>query len=245
MRIIADLHLHSRYSRATSPKMNIRDLSDAAKIKGVNLLGTGDFTHPQHLSDLKRDLTEDRDGFFFYNNSYFVLSAEIANIFSLGGKVRKVHNVILAPSFEIVDQINDGLRKWGRLDYDGRHIFGRMCTELMDLCMGISRDVLVIPAHIWTPWFSLFGSNSGFDRIEDCFQDHVKNIHALETGLSSYPAMNWRLSQLDRFSLVSNSDSHSPYPWRFGREANVFEIDRKSTRLNSSHNSESRMPSSA
>lgn len=226
MRIIADLHIHSKYSRATSPKMNVVELSDAAKAKGVNLLGTGDFTHPKHLADLKAALGEPRDGIFFYNDTYFMLTSEISNIFTQDKKGRKVHNVITAPSFEIVDQINEQLLKWGRLDYDGRPIFGKSCIEFADMLMSVSKDIMVMPAHIWTPWFSLFGSMSGFDSVEECFQDRVKCVTALETGMSSDPAMNWRLSKLDKYALVSSSDSHSPYPWRLGREATVFELDR-------------------
>jgi len=225
MRIIADLHLHSKYSRATSGKMNAIDLSESAKLKGVNLLGTGDFTHPKHLADLKSQLEPIGNGVFRYNGIYFILSTEIANLFTWDHKGRKVHNVILAPSFEIVDQINERLLKWGRLDYDGRPMFGKTCVELMDLCHSISKDITVIPAHIWTPWFAVFGSNSGFDRLEDCYQEHTKDIFAIETGMSSDPAMNWRLSSLDRLSLVSFSDAHSPYPWRLGREACVFDIE--------------------
>jgi uncharacterized protein (TIGR00375 family) len=228
MPVVSDLHLHSKYSRATSPKMNVVELSEAAKVKGVNLIGSGDFTHPQHLADLKATLGEPRDGIFFYNDTYFMLTAEVSNIFKWENRTRKVHNVILAPGFDVVDQINDALLNWGRLDYDGRPIFGRTCVELVDLVMSISKDVMVIPAHIWTPWFSLFGSMSGFDSVGDCFQDRTKHIHALETGMSSDPAMNWRLSALDKYTLVSFSDSHSPYPWRLGREATVFDLDEPS-----------------
>jgi uncharacterized protein (TIGR00375 family) len=195
----------------------------------VNLIGCGDFTHPQWLSELKGVLKPVGDsGFFHYTNEkmLFTLSAEIALIYSEGGKVRKIHNVLLAPSFEIVDQINEWLGKRGNLAADGRPIFGKItCPEFVEAMMQISKDIMVIPAHAWTPWFSLFGSMSGFDRIDDCFRDQTKNIFAIETGLSSDPAMNWRLSQLDRFALVSNSDCHSYYPWRLGREANVFDIE--------------------
>lgn len=205
--------------------MNAIDLSESAKVKGVNLLGTGDFTHPKHLADLKSQLEPVGNGVFRCNGVYFILSSEIANIFTWDHKGRKVHNVLLAPTFEIVDQINEGLLKWGRLDYDGRPMFGKTCVELMDLCKSISKDITVIPAHAWTPWFAVFGSNSGFDRLEDCYQEHTKDIFAIETGMSSDPAMNWRLSALDKVSLVSFSDAHSPYPWRLGREACVFDIE--------------------
>jgi len=226
LKITADLHIHSKYSRATSGKMNVLELSESAKVKGVNLLGTGDFTHPKHLADLKMGLEDAGDGVFKKNDVYFILSTEIANLFTWEKKGRKVHNVILAPSFEIVDQINERLLKWGRLDYDGRPMFGKTCVELMDLCKSVSKDITVICAHAWTPWFAVFGSNSGFDRLEDCFQEHTKDIFAIETGMSSDPAMNWRLSALDKVSLVSFSDAHSPYPWRLGREASVFELDK-------------------
>ncbi|MFH1106258.1 MAG: endonuclease Q family protein, partial [Candidatus Aenigmatarchaeota archaeon] len=231
MQIIADLHLHSKYSRATSPQMDIQNLGSFAAIKGLNLLGTGDFTHPLHLKDLKNDLIEkDGSGFFVTKNSQdvlFALSAEIALIYSQGEKVRKVHNVILAPSFEIVDQINDELGKRGNLSADGRPIFGKItCAAFVEMMMKISKDILVVPAHAWTPWFSVFGSKSGFDSLQECFEDQTKNIFAIETGLSSDPAMNWRLSQLDNVALISNSDAHSPWSCRLGREANVFDLEK-------------------
>jgi len=231
MEIFADLHLHSHYSRATSNKMNIENLERYAKVKGLNILGTGDFTHPSWLNELKRSLTEveNTDLFQFKDKSiYFMLQAEVSNIYNQDGKIRKIHNVILAPSFEIVEHINDFLKNYGSLANDGRPILTNInCAELVENLIKISKDIAIIPAHIWTPWFSLFGSKSGFDSIEDCFKDQTKHIFALETGLSSDPAMNWRLSSLDRFTLVSNSDSHSPWPNRLGRELNVFETKMK------------------
>jgi len=203
--------------------MNIEELSRNAKIKGLQILGTGDFSHPLWLKELKEKLEKEND-IYKYNEMYFVPSNEISLIYTQDKKVRKIHNVILAPDFDVVDQINEFLGKKGRLDYDGRPIFGFDCIELVDELMKISRDIEIIPAHIWTPWFSLFGSMSGFDSVEECFGEKTKYIHALETGMSSDPAMNWRLSSLDKFTLVSNSDSHSPYPWRIGREANVFSL---------------------
>ena len=152
-------------------------------------------------------------------------STELANIYTHDGKGRRVHSVILAPSFEGVDQITEELKKRGRVDYDGRPIFGFSCPELVDIMVGISKDIEIIPAHIWTPWFSIFGSKSGFNSLEECFQDRVKYIPALETGLSSDPSMNWRLSQLDSYQLVSFSDLHSFWPWRMGREATVFDTE--------------------
>lgn len=154
-----------------------------------------------------------------------MLTGEVATIFNAGGKLRKVHHVLAAPNFEVVDQINDALSKWGRLDYDGRPIFGKTAAELVELCRNISQEVIIVPAHIMTPWFGVFGSNSGFDSIEECYQDQTKHIFALETGLSADPKMLWRISSLDRFAFVSNSDSHSANVIRLGREFNALSLD--------------------
>lgn len=225
MKIISDLHIHSRFSRATSKELNIPNLVKYAKMKGLGLLGTGDFTHPVWLKELKNELKEDGMGVLKYEGFPFILSAEISSIYKQGNSVKRIHNVILSPDFETAEQINDHLRKKGvNLEADGRPICGIRSPELVEMVMEINPKNEVIPAHIWTPWFSLFGSKSGFDRIEDCFQDQTKNIHALETGLSSDPAMNWRLSSLDKFALVSFSDLHSFWPWRIGREATIFEM---------------------
>ncbi len=229
MKIFADLHLHSHYSRATSSKMNIENLERYAKVKGLNLLGTGDFTHPSWLDELKRSLTESNGLFQFKDKDvFFMLQAEVSSIYNQDEQTRKIHNVLLAPSFDIVDQINEFLKGYGKLASDGRPILTKInCAELAENLIGISKDIVIIPAHIWTPWFALFGSKSGFDSIDECFKDQTKNIFALETGLSSDPAMNWRISALDRFSLISNSDSHSPWPTRLGREMNVFDTEMK------------------
>lgn len=226
MRIVSDLHIHSRFSRACSKQITIPNLEKYAKIKGVNLLGTGDFTHPLWLKELKESLREDGSGILKTGSGFsFILSTEVSNIYSQDGKGRRIHNVILAPNFEVVEQINSELLKHGRLDYDGRPIFSFSCVELVEMMKGISNGIEIIPAHCWTPWFSLFGSMSGFDSVKDCFQDQTRHIYALETGLSSNPAMNWRLSQLDKYALVSFSDSHSFWPWRMGREATVFDVE--------------------
>lgn len=226
MKILADLHIHSKYSRATSKNLDIPNLVKYARVKGLNLLGSGDFTHHLWLKELKEVLVEDGSGVLKDKTGFsFLLSTEISSIYKQDGKVRKIHNIILTPDFEVADHINDKLKSIGvNLDSDGRPICGIHCPELVEIIKEIDQRNEIIPAHIWTPWFSLFGSNSGFDRIDDCFQDQTKNIHALETGLSSDPAMNWRLSQLDRFALVSFSDSHSFWPWRIGREATVFDL---------------------
>lgn len=235
MRVIADLHIHSKYSRATSPKMDIDNLYTWTRLKGINLIGTGDFTHPAYLASLKETLVPLGNGFFRYKNSkvpsdkivsnetYFMLSAEVSSIYSESGKVRKIHNIIFAPSFEVVDKINKKLGSIGNLYADGRPILGLSAYDLAKIVFEASEECMIIPAHAWTPWFSIFGSKSGFDSIEECFKDLTPKIFAIETGLSSDPEMNWRLSALDKITLISNSDSHS-LP-KIGREANVFEIE--------------------
>jgi len=221
--IIADLHIHSRFSRGCSTDLTIPKLETYARLKGISLLGTGDFTHPQWLGMLKETLTEDKSGILRTESRFpFMLQTELSLIYSQGGKGRRIHVVVLAPTFDVVDQIVELLKKRGRLDYDGRPIFNIPCPEFVGLMKSISEEIEIIPAHIWTPWFSLFGSKSGFDSVRECFQDQTKHIHALETGLSSDPAMNWRISELDNYRLVSFSDSHSYWPWRLGREATIF-----------------------
>lgn len=224
MKIISDLHIHSRFSRATSKNLTIKNLEKYARIKGLDLLGTGDFTHPEWIKELKRELTEDETGILKTKTNFpFVLQSEISLVYTQDGKGRRVHNVILAPNFEVVNQITEYLLKHGRVDYDGRPIFKIPCPEFVEMMKSIDKYIEIIPAHIWTPWFSLFGSNSGFNSVEECFKDQTKHIHAIETGLSSDPAMNWRLSQLDNLAIVSFSDLHSYWPWRIGREATIFD----------------------
>ncbi len=225
MKVIADLHIHSPYSRATSKNITIENLEKNARIKGLNLLSAADFTHPMWLEILKEKLTEDSSGTLKTETGFnFLLSTEISNIYSQEGKKVRIHNLILAPSFEVVEQINSWLSAKGRLDYDGRPIFGFGCPELVENLMGISKKIMVIPAHCLTPWFSVFGSKSGFNTVEECFQDQTKHIKALETGLSADPSMIYRVSKWDGFTPVSSSDSHSPWPWRIGREATVFDL---------------------
>ena len=226
MKLIADLQIHSRFSRATSPSLNLTNLEKYARIKGLNLLGTGDFTHPKWLSELRNELKEDDSGILTTKSGFhFVLQGEISNIYTQDGKGRRIHNLLLARNFEIVEQINSALLKKGRLDYDGRPIFGFSCVELVEMMKEIDDDIEVIPAHVWTPYYGIFGSITGFDSVEECFKDQTKHIYAIETGLSSDPAMNWRISALDKYTLVSSSDAHSFWPWRLGRECNVFEIE--------------------
>jgi len=232
LRVIADLHIHSRFSRATSEKMNITEITRFARIKGLNLVGTGDFTHPKWLEELKAELVEDSDTSLYRppkdptSPVHYMITGEVSTIFSFENVIRKIHHVILTPSLEIAAQINEGLSRYGNLASDGRPQLNMTAPQLVEEIMQISNQNVVIPTHAWTPWFSLFGAFSGFDRMEDCYQDTTRHIPALETGLSSDPPMNWRLSALDKFALVSNSDSHSHWPWRIGREANVFELEK-------------------
>jgi len=226
LKVIADLHLHSKYSRATSKQLDFDHLEKWAKVKGLNLLGTGDFTHPEWFNEIQNKLIEDETGILKSRGGMnFVLQNEVSLIYSQGGKGRRVHIILLSPNLDVTKQINDYFMKKGRVDYDGRPIFKIPCPELTESMKQISDDIEIIPAHVWTPWFGLLGSMSGFNSVEEAFQDQTKNIFALETGLSSDPAMNWRLSALDNYTLISNSDSHSFWPWRIGREANIFDIN--------------------
>jgi len=205
--------------------MNLEGLSEGAKLKGLDLLGTGDITHPVWLGELKQKLQDvSGSGLFKFNDIYFMLTGEVSTIFTHEIKTKKVHHVIHIPNFDTAEQINDILKKWGRLNSDGRPMLTVSAPEFVESVMNINKDVFIYPAHAWTPWFSVFGSKSGFNSMEECYQDQIKHIHALETGLSSDPPMNWRLSSLDKFALLSNSDSHSPNAWRLGREANIFEL---------------------
>lgn len=221
MEFVADFHIHSKYSRATSKDMDAERLSYWAKLKGIKLIGTGDFTHHLWLEELRSKLEDKGNGLYLYKDVHFILTSEISSIYSKNNRGYRIHNIIFAPSFETVEKINNYLSGIGNLASDGRPILGLDAAELVRIVLDIDPNCFIVPAHCWTPWFSLFGSASGFDRIEDCFEEQTKNIYCLETGLSSDPAMNWRLSALDRFSLISNSDSHSPS--KIGREANVFD----------------------
>ena len=227
MRFAADLHIHSKYSRATSPRMNLESLSQWARVKGIKVMGTGDFTHPQWFGELKEKLDPAEPGLFALKDSrsktLFMLTAEISCIYSKGNRVRKVHIVIFAPSFEVAEIINLQLGKVGNLFADGRPILGLDARELAKIVLDISPDCMVIPAHAMTPWFGVFGSKSGFDSLEECFGDYTKYIYAMETGLSADPVMLWRIPDGQRVALISNSDAHSPE--KIGREVNVFDME--------------------
>ena len=225
MRFIADFHIHSKYSRATSRDMEVETLAKWAKKKGIALLGTGDFTHPTYFAELRSKLEPLGNGLFQLKKGdpgiRYMLTTEVSNIYSQEGKVRRIHNLIFAPSFEVVEIIRSKLGNLGKLSSDGRPIFSFSAKDLVRVILDISAECLIIPAHAWTPWFSVFGANSGFDSIEECFGEMSSHIHAIETGLSSDPEMNWRLSRLDAITLLSNSDAHSPS--RLGRESNAFD----------------------
>src|SRR3989338_1294125 len=220
MPFIADFHIHSKYSRATAKDMDLSALAKWAKIKGISMLGTGDFTHPVWLKDLKDKLEEEEYGIYRYEDIYFILTTEVSNIYFKAGRTRKVHNIIFVPSLKVAEEVNKVLSEYGSLSSDGRPILSLECDKMVKGLSHIDPDIIFVPSHAWTPHFSIFGSNSGFDSPEECFEDQTPKIFSIETGLSSDPAMNWRWSKLDRFSLISNSDSHSPS--KIGREVNVF-----------------------
>jgi len=209
--------------------MDVPSIVHYAKLKGLEIIGTGDFTHPDWRRHLRSNLSEAEDtGLYAVEKEpsiRFMVTSEVCTIFQFSGKTRKIHHVILTPSLEVAEQISDRLASFGDLAADGRPTLNVSAPELVEIVMEVSKENMVIPAHVWTPWFSLFGSINGFDSIEECYQEQTRHIYALETGLSSDPPMNWRLSVLDRFTLVSNSDAHSPYPYRLGREANVFSLE--------------------
>ncbi len=223
MEFVADFHIHSKYSRATSKDMDVEHLAQWAKLKGITLIGTGDCTHHLWLQELRRNLQDTGNGLYTYNGVHFILTAEISSIYSKKGRTYRVHNMVFCPSLKTAEKLNETLSRYGNLASDGRPILGLDASEVARIVFDVDENCIVVPGHIWTPWFSVFGSMSGFDRIEDCFEGQTSKIFALETGLSSDPAMNWRLSALDRFTLISNSDSHSPS--KIGREANVFNCE--------------------
>ena len=219
--IITDLHIHSKYSRATSINLSFENLVKWAKIKGLHLLGTGDFTHPKWFAEIKEKLVSNGKGFYYFETFPFIITGEISLMYTQE-RGRRIHLVLLVPSTEIAGKINSYLDTKGRRDYDGRPIFKIPADEFTREMMKISKDIEIIPAHIWTPWFGIFGSNSGFDSLKEAFKEELGDIHAIETGMSSDPEMNWKISELNNKSIVSFSDSHSFWPFRLGREATIF-----------------------
>ena len=237
MKMIGDLHIHSRFSMATSKEGTPENLDFWARKKGISLIGTGDFTHPVWREELRERLASEGNGLYRLKDEYvkeesrkfsgegahFVVSGEISSIYKKNGKTRKVHNVILLPGLEAADAMAQRLEKIGNIHSDGRPILGLDSHDLLEIMLDVCPEGILIPAHIWTPHFSVLGAKSGFDSVEECFEELTPYVHALETGLSSDPAMNWRISGLDRYQLVSNSDAHSPS--KLGREANLLDID--------------------
>jgi uncharacterized protein (TIGR00375 family) len=237
MSYIADLHIHSKYSRATSPDMSPENIWKWAQLKGISAIGTGDFTHPMWADELKEKLEPTGSGLFRLKKEFqtdeihdscrqdvfFILSAEISCIYSKNGKTRKIHSIVFVPDSADVERINAALSRIGNLSADGRPILGLDAKELLKIVMGVSPDAMFVPAHAWTPHFSVFGAESGFDSLEECFEEMTPHIHAIETGLSSDPSMNQRLKALDKITLISNSDAHSPA--KIGREANIFDTE--------------------
>lgn len=240
MRFIVDFHVHSHYSRATSKEMNIVSLTKWGQLKGIHVIGTGDFTHPRWFEELQEKLEPAEAGLFRLKPQYgdeiqsqvyascrnpmrFLLTVEISMIYKKNGRVRKMHALVFAPSFEAAGRLNAELQKIGNLKADGRPILGLDAKKLLEIILAISPDCLFVPAHAWTPHFSVFGSQSGFDTLEEAFEELTPYVYALETGLSSDPTMNARLSQLHRLPFISNSDAHSA--GKLGREANIFNTD--------------------
>ncbi|MDQ1301001.1 MAG: hypothetical protein QG637_922, partial [Chloroflexota bacterium] len=240
MKFIADLHIHSHFSRATSPNLTFEHLTRWAQLKGIHVVGTGDIAHPGWLAEMREKLAPAEAGLYRLKDDFagavqaqtppachapvrFILGGEISSIYKRGGRTRKVHNIVFAPSFEAVERLQARLEKIGNIRADGRPILGLDARDLLEIVLETDPGCRLIPAHIWTPWFSLLGSKSGFDSVAECFADLTPHIFALETGLSSDPPMNWRVSALDRYTLVSNSDAHSPE--KLGREANLFDCE--------------------
>ena len=237
MRFIGDFHIHSHYSLATSKELRPDFLDYWAGLKGIKVVGTGDFTHPGWLKELKEQLEAAEEGLFHLRPEYkkkiftpaedktrFILTAEISSIYKKRGQVRKVHNIVFAPSFKVVEGIQNKLLSHGfNITSDGRPIIGMDSRDLLELCLEVSEDIFFVPAHIWTPWFSVLGSKSGFDSVTECFEDLSDYISAVEMGLSSDPPMNWMCSFLDKYTLIANSDAHSPE--KLGRNANILDTD--------------------
>jgi uncharacterized protein (TIGR00375 family) len=228
LRIIADFHLHSAFSRATSRDMHLPEITRWGRLKGLSLLGTGDFTHPAYFQEIRSQLDETGKGLLRLkggkaDDPLFLLTAETSHIYTQGGRGRRVHMMIFAPGLAAAEKINLRLGALGNVKSDGRPIFGFSAKDLVKVVLDIEPACLLVPAHVWTPWFSVFGSQSGFGSLEECFEEETAQIFAIETGLSSDPAMNWRWSALDDLTLISNSDAHSPA--KIGREANIFETE--------------------
>ncbi|MFQ5531570.1 MAG: endonuclease Q family protein [Candidatus Nanoarchaeia archaeon] len=227
MEIIADLQVHSKHARATSKNLSIDNLERYGRMKGLDLIGTGDFQHPLHRKEIDEKLTEDDKGILRTASGFaFLWQTEVSLMYSQDGKRRAVHLLIFAPNTKTADKITEYLGSLGRLDYDGRPIFGRSCRDLTKDLKDIDDKIEVIPAHCMTPWFGIFGSKSGFDSLKEAFQDQADKIYAVESGMSADPGMLWRFEEIasGKVNVVSFSDAHSFWPWRIGREATIFDI---------------------
>jgi len=227
MEVIADLHIHSKHARATSKNISIENLEKYARIKGLDLLGVGDFQHPLRRKEIDEKLSEDENGILRTVNGFpFLWQTEISLMYSQDEKRRAIHILVFAPNKEVADKITEFLGNKGRLDYDGRPIFGMTAIGLVEALKKIDDKIEIIPAHCMTPWFGLYGSRSGFDSLKECFQDQTDKIYAIESGMSADPAMLWRFEEVasEKVRIVSFSDAHSHWPWRIGREATIFEI---------------------
>lgn len=223
MKTIADLQIHSRFARATSKAITLANLEKWARVKGLHLLGTGDFQHPRWNAEIKAELKEDEYGILRSVSGFpFLWQTEVSLMFSQGGKKRAVHLLLFAPDGKVADKIIPYLESKGRLDYDGRPIFGISCKQLVKELKEIDKRIEIIPAHAFTPFFGLYGSESGFDSLAECFGEQAENIYAIESGMSADPSMIWRLKE--NVNIVSFSDAHSFWPWRLGREATIFEF---------------------
>ncbi|WP_435549948.1 endonuclease Q family protein [Desulfobacterium sp. N47] len=240
MKFLADLHIHSSYSLASAKNINVENLYVASRMKGLTVLGTGDFTHPGRLNELKEKLILDNNGLYRLKNKIknsceefipqsckglfrFIPTGEVCNIYKKNGKTRKIHSILLFPDLNLVEKLNGKIKKFGKTESNGRPILKLDVINLFEIILEISDKAMLIPAHIWTPWYSIFGSKSGFDCIKECFEDFSQYIFAVETGLSSDPDMCRKVSDLDNRTLISNSDAHSPS--KLGREANIFDTD--------------------
>ncbi|MDH7476004.1 MAG: endonuclease Q family protein [Microgenomates group bacterium] len=234
MQIIADLHLHSKYSRAVSQKMDLLEIANWAEKKGINLVTTGDWTHPLWLREIKSRLKETTPGIYSLSSKSpvrFILTSELSSIYNQNGKIHRIHNLVFSPSIETVEKINKKLLDYGvNLLADGRPIMGISAKDLLKILLNIDKNILLVPCHAWTPWFSLYGSKSGFDSMTEAFGELENYIYAVETGLSSDPIMNWQIKELENRSILSFSDAHSGP--KLGREATVFVPNKANDQLN-------------
>ncbi len=232
MNQVLDLHIHSKYSRACSPKLTLENIAKTCEVKGIDIISTGDFTHPLWFKEIDSKLEEiNSSGLYRLKNSElktkFILGTEVSLVYKDKGKTRRIHLVLHAPNTNAVRELNDKLADRFNLRSDGRPILGISAPKFCALCFSVSKDFLIYPAHIWTPWYSIFGSKSGFDLVSDCFDEYTDKIYAIETGLSSDPEMNWRLSALDNLTILSSSDAHSLD--NLGREATVMNFSGEPT----------------